>query len=60
MFDFIKNLLGGSNEKEIRRLMKTVEKILARLSLWQRLVSLQKKSRQERLSEASLIIKCLH
>ena len=29
MFDFIKNMLGGSNEKEIRRLMKTVEKINA-------------------------------
>ena len=29
MFDFIKNMLGGSNEKEIRRLMKTVDKINA-------------------------------
>ncbi len=29
MFEFIKSILGGSNEKEVRRLMKTVEKINA-------------------------------
>ena len=29
MFEFIKKVLGGSNEKEVRRLMKTVEQINA-------------------------------
>lgn len=29
MFEFIKNMLSGSNEKEIRRLMKTVAQINA-------------------------------